>query len=251
MNEQMGGGMIMERKIITSKRIGITLMLVFLIGLVVLTIYSRGYVQRQKPLVSITFPTTAALSWDYETRSTIEEAAPHFVSRGHNWTVEVHIPRFAYEMYMLDLLNIEAAGRRDDSYVREPLPFITRQIFDNGDYIYTFGYPDTDDDFPPFAGLGISVRLEYTGMEEFDFMIPPSAVHRNPFTDEPHIFTVHRRDGAWGFEYYVRQESVALFLPTFIDGMANVFPMTFFDEPPVVYWSDEDLYDGALVRLWD
>lgn len=246
--------MIMGDRKISSKKIGIILMLVFILGFGFFTIYSRGYVQNQKPLVYVAFPESASLAWTYETRTTIEKAASVYAANGVEWTIEVHIPLSAFQDYMSELHRVSAVANTDVAYIDETLSRIDRQVLDDGGYIYVFSYSNKareDYGLHIMPGEGVTVHLEYTGLDSFDFMIPFSAIHHDPFFNEDYIFTVHRRNGAWGFEYYVSRHNITYGSPERIGYLANILSAGLDEIAPIVYQSEGELYDGAPVRLWD
>ena len=229
-------------------------MLVFILSLGALTIYSRGYVQRQKPLILITTPESASLVWSYETRSTIERAAPIYSANGVEWTIEVYIPLSAFQDYMSELFRVSAVANTDVAYIDETLTRIDRQVLDDGGYIYVFSYSNSArEDYGLYIlpGEGVTVHLEHIGLNSYDFMVPFSAVNHDPVYNEDFIFTVHRRTGAWGYEYYVSRRNITLGRPERIGDLANIQSSDIDTNAPIVYRSDGELYDGALVRLWD
>lgn len=243
----------MENKKLTSKRVGVILMAMFLVGLAGFTIYSRVYVQRQRPLVNIAFPESTTIRWTYETRSTIERAAPVYAEQGHEWMIEVYIPLSAFEDYMSELRYLIAEALSDNMIIREQIFLLNRQKLDSGGYIYIYSYDPTLREsygHTIWPGESVVVFLEYLHLD-FDYTLPLSAVVYDPFTGDNYIYTIHRRSGAWGWEYYVRQQAIMLMQPARIGNLANVSPLGGDRTSPVVYWSEWGLYDGALVRLWD
>ena len=229
-------------------------MLVFILGLGAFTIYSRGYVQRQKPLVFITATESASLVWTYETRSTIERAAPVYAANGVEWTIEVHIPLSAFQDYVSELFRVSAVAYTDVAYVDEALTRVDRQVLYDGGYIYVFSYSNKareDYGLHVMPGEGVTVYLEHIGLDSYDSMVPFSAINHDPAINQDYIFTVHRRTGAWGFEYYVNRHNITLGRPERIGDLANIQTMIGDEPAPIVYRSEGELYDGALVRLWD
>lgn len=243
----------------TSKRISIIFFVVFLAGLGFFTLFSRWYIQVRKPVVQITFHETATLNWTYETRSTIEEAAPHFAVHGVRWTIEVYIPLSAFVDYMEAVYGLYAEAVSDAFVLPVQLVYLDRQALDDGGFIYIYSYEsgirDAGTDLPIWLGEGVTVYLAHRSLDVtadfYEFMVPLSAVHQDPFEGGNHIFSVHRRSGAWGWEYFVRRVDVELLLPNRIGDMANILPFGGYLTSPVVYFSESELYDGAVVRLWD
>ncbi|MCL2426459.1 MAG: hypothetical protein FWD05_09000 [Oscillospiraceae bacterium] len=246
--------MSVNNKKIASKKIALVLMVIFITGLAVFTIYSRSYAQRQRPLVNVTFFESATLVWSFETRSTIEHAAPMHSEQGAEWTIEVYVPLSAFENYVSHLYTVDAEVTADGLGIPEELNLIERRIIDDGDLIYVFVYDSIrqriEGTIPILSGEGVTVHLAHRGLDSYDFTIPLSAIQRNPLTDEDHIFTVHRRRSAWGWEYYVRQHNAVFLPPARIGDMANLSP-TFDTNAPIAFDMEGSLYDGALVRLWD
>jgi len=245
--------MIMKNKKITSKKIGIILMVVFILGLVSFTIYSRGYVQRQKPLVQIMFPESSELVWSYETRSTVEPADEIYAVNGVEWTVEAYIPLSAFQEYMSDLPAVTGEVVSDNYGWPERLLLINRIHLDDGGIICVFEYNSTRSRqaLSVVAGEGVTVHLKHAGAETYDYLVPFSAIHQDLFSGDEYVYIVNRRSGAWGWEYYVERQNVMFLKPRSIGIMANVFPLSGDLTSPIVYLSDSELYDGAIVRLWD
>jgi hypothetical protein len=244
----------MDNKKMSSKKIGVILMVVFILVLGSFTVYSRGYAQRQKPLVSITFPQSATLVWTYETRSTIEPAAPIYAATGAEWTIEVYIPRSAFEGYMSEVYRLSVEVIADTTYFPETVTRLDRRMLDCGGYLYVYNYTSKlreDNNLPFLPGEGVTVHLTHIGFDSYDFMIPFSAINVDPFTGEDYIFSAHRRSGAWGWEYFVERHTVSYGMPKRIGDLANIVLMGMDITAPVVYWSEWELYDGELVRLWD
>jgi hypothetical protein len=239
----------------TSKKIGIILMLAFIITLGIFTVYSRAYLQRQKPLVKVTFPEATTLIWNFETRSTIEEAASEFAAQGIEWTIDVYIPRSAFEGYLSAPYRVFASAATDSVYLDEDLRRIYREALDCGGYLYVFEYVSQlreQYNMPYVPGEGVTVHLEHVGADFiFEFMLPLSSIHYDLFTGDEYFFIVNRRSGAWGWEYYVSQHTAQIAMPRIINGMVNVIPLLGVENTPIIYWSEWELYDGALIRLWD
>ena len=104
---------------------------------------------------------------------------------------------------------------------------------------------------PFLPGEGVTVYLTSIDNDTHDFLIPFSAINKDPVTDEDFIFTVHRRSSAWGWEYYVSRHTIVFSMPKRIGDLANIYPIIGDDAVPVVYWSERELYDGEVVRLWE
>jgi len=238
----------------TSRKTGIILMIIFILGLGTFTVYSRGYEQKQKPLVDIILPESTTLRWTFETRSTIEPAAPVYAASGTRWTIDVYIPLSAFEDYLSELHAFQAHALADNIVNLEALNRIDRKLLDCGGYLFVYNYTSPQRDASGYhylPGEEVTVFLVHNAADSYDFMIPFSAIQNDPLTGEDHIFTVHRRNGAWGFEYYVRKITVNFGKPKRIGELANIIPPGNDTNIPIVFYSDSELYDGALVRLWD
>ena len=240
-------------KEINSKKVSAVLAFIFIVGLVGMTFYSRAYAERRKPLVQIAFPESSTLIWSYETRSTIQAATEEYAnSQGVEWTVEVLIPYDSFKEYASDLHSLAAYAISDNVGFPEFISFLRRTVLSNGDHVYVFAYSS-----PHRKGRGQSVwsgeevAVLLSNMFEitYDQLVPPSAIYEDVFTGEPYIFTVTRRESAWGREYVAVRQDVTLHSPNRIGNLVNLFwyPM----DDPVVVTSDQPLSDGMLVRLFD
>jgi len=238
----------------TSKRIGLILMVLFIAGFGFFLIYSRVYVERQKPLVQISSYESAKLEWTFEARSTIERASPIYTDVDAKWTIEVFVPLSAFEEYMSTIQAIHTEAVSDGIGWPEELTLIERRPQDDGSYILIFNYSSPmreEGVLPVLPGEDVTVYITHIGLDTYDCMVPFSAVYQDQFTGEEYIFIVHRRRNAWGWEYYVRQQNIMFLRPRRINDMANILPLSGGVATPFVYASEEELYDGALVRLWD
>ena len=234
-------------KELNSKKIGTILALLFIIGLVTSTVYSRAYAERRKPLVHIAMPESGAIFWEFETRSTVQPANEYVAAAGFEWMIEVHIPREAFENYVSTLYVLFVQATSDMRGFPENVTFVRRNILGNGDLIYTFGYMSDDRAIMPDEG--VTMHLEHRGLTEADGLIPICAVHRDAVTGQNFIFVITRRDGAWGREYVVKRRIVEFAVPAQVRGMANL--MLASCPGPIVVWSELPIYDGAIVRIFD
>jgi len=238
---------------INSKKVGAILALVFIVGLASLTVYSRAYVERRKPLVQIANTESSALTWSYETRSTIEAATAEYAEQqGVEWTIEVLIPYDSFKEYTSELHSLEAYAVSDNVVTPEFISFLRRTVHDNGDHVYVFAYASphrTGRGQSVWAGEEVRVLLSNMFDNTYDYLVPPSALYEDVFTGEPYIFTVSRRDSAWGKEYVVVRQDVMIGSPGRIGNLVNLFILQTND--PVVVTSDRPLTDGDLVRLFD
>ena len=238
---------------INSKRVGATLALVFIVGLVSMTVYSRAYVERQKPLVEIAYPESSVLTWSYETRGTIEAAAEEYADQqGVEWTIEVHIPYDSFKEYASELHSLEAYAVSDNVLMPEFISFLRRTVLDNGDHVYVFAYASphrTGRGQSVWAGEEVTILLSNMFDTSYDYLVPPTALYEDAFTGDTYIFTISRREGAWGREYVASRLDVTVWSPRRIGNLVNLFP--FFSDDPIVVTSDQPLRDGVVVRLFD
>jgi len=238
-------------KLISSKRVGAVLAAVFVVLFAVAVMYSRGYAERRKPLVEIGLPQTTTASWSYELKSTIEPAAEEYADLGVKWTVEAYVPFSAYSDYGSDLRSVEAYAISDNVAYEESLYEIRRWVLDNGDIIYLFEYSSFRDNWGQGAWPGEEVTVQINSQFDerlYTFLVPFSALHEDAF-GELYLFSVSRRDGAWGNEYIAVRHDVTLNTLERIGDLANVYENP--TEDPIIFSSDGPLYDGALVRIYD
>jgi len=240
-------------KEINSKKISAVLAVVFIIGLAGMTFYSRAYAERRKPLVQIAFPESSSLTWSFETRSTIQAATEEYASsQGVEWTIEVLIPYDSFKEYTNELHSLAAYAISDNVGFPEFISFLRRTVLGNGDHVYVFAYSS-----PHRKGRGqsvwpgeeVAVLLSNMFDTTYDYLVPPSAIYEDVFTGEPYIFTVTRRESAWGREYVAVRQDVTLSSPSRIGNLVNLSLLH--TDDPVVVTSDQPLSDGMLVRLFD
>ena len=81
---------------ITARKVGIALLLLFVLGLSTATIYSRSYAERQKPLVHVVFPESGDLFWSFQARGTVVPASEELASLGAAHVIEILVPRSAF-----------------------------------------------------------------------------------------------------------------------------------------------------------
>jgi len=82
-------------------------------------------------------------------------------------------------------------------------------------------------------------------------LVPESAVHHDPFRNVYYIYFVQRRDGIWGREFFAVREVVTFSVPGRVEDLLNIIYRSGDSRYPIVVWSDQPLYDGAVVRLFD
>jgi len=239
-------------KKITSKRVGGVLAVVFVVLFVATVIYSRSYRERRKPLVHVGFPQTTTASWSYETNSTIEPADEVYAeARGTKWTVEAFVPFSAYSDYGSDIRSLEAYALSENVARPERLIELRRWVHDNGDIEYIFEYTSVRENWEQNVWPGEEVTVQLFSQfsdTQYTFLLPFSALHEDALGGL-YIFSVIRREGAWGYEYVAVRNEVTLNTLERIGDMANVYDRP--TEDPIVISSDKPLYDGALVRIYD
>jgi hypothetical protein len=229
-----------------SKRIAIILAVVFLVGLGSFTIYSRSYAVRRLPLVYISMPETAELAWSFDTRSVVRYATPDEVERGFEWAVDIVVPyeSYRYQMSQLMAFDIELIGDRIGFGISGT--HLHRRILDNNDVAVQIGFNFHD---AVSDGDGISVYLELShGGPVFNNLLPLSAIREDIFTGQHYVYTVDRRDGAWGREFFVERRDVQWMIPAMIGNLANVLG---YGDNPIVIAEEAPIFDGVRVRLFD
>jgi hypothetical protein len=235
-----------------SKRIGLILAIVFLAGLSFFTIYSRGFVVRQLPLVHLTMPETATLAWRYEAHSTMRYATEDEIAQGFEWAVDIIIPYEAYRDTMGSLMSLQygVIGGRIPTAI--PAASTYRDRRPNNDVHITVGFNHPR----PFAFDGstatVIAELDH-GAPVFDNLLPMSVIREDIFTGDPYIYIVQRRDGAWGNEFFVERLFVQWGLPPTIGNLVNLWPLggVAIGDNPIVIAEDAPIFHGARVRLFD
>ena len=245
-----------------SKKVGVILAALFILGLSFTTIYSRWRLESGKPLLEVCAPQSLSLEWTYETRSTIEPANELHASHGAEWTIDVYIPLYSFEEHMSELLSTMTYATADSVGEPERLIHLSRQIQEDGGYIYTYKYTPSGGDgdggegdggegagreVQPGEGVTVLVSVR-DGILYFDTLLPFSAIHQDAVTGGYYIFTVSQRDSAWGKEYIISRYDVQFNTPARVKDMACILYLNI-DGAPVVTASDRPLHDGELVRL--
>jgi hypothetical protein len=229
-----------------SKRVAIILAIVFLAGLFGFTVYSRSYAVRRLPLVHISMPLTADLAWSFDTRSTVRLATDEEFARGFEWAVDIVVPYESFRDTMSQLMGVDIELVADRMGYGIPGAHLHRRILDNYDVVIQIGFNHhgfTDD------GDGVSIYLTLAhGAPVFDNLLPMSAIREDIFTGLPYVYTVERRDGAWGSEFFVERRDVQWSLPAEVGNLANVLN---YGDSPVVFAEEAPIFHGARVRLFD
>ena len=226
--------------------------IVFIIVLVASTIYSRGFAERQKPLVQLTAFESRVVTWVYESHGTVELADEEFQDRFEWMLVDVIVPREAYIYDMDDFMMVRGwpVEFKLDSVGYNWSGTIVMRGETDGDINLTIGFNRMRVD--PALGEGARVFLEFElHPSTTQFLLPDYAIHVDPFTKELYIYLVSRQDGIWGREFVVTRQNVQLGIPGRIGFMTNIFFIgSEYAGLPIVVSSDKPLYDGAVVRLF-
>jgi hypothetical protein len=237
---------------INCRKIGVTLAILFLVGLTISTIYSRGYAERQKPYVHIVAPESRSFIWTWDTWGVIEPANEATVREGFDWSIDIIVPREAYSFYMEELamaVSWPAEIFIDGTAATWPAT-ITHRVDMDGDVALSVGFDMVSERLGD--GIGAQVILESLISEaQLANLVPVSAVHHDSFRNEYYVFAVSRRDGIWGREFVVGRETVMFGYPSRVEDLMNLFGGINVGDLPIVTWSDQPLYDGAVVRLFD
>jgi len=202
--------------------------------------------------VQIAFPESGTITWSYETRGTIEAATGEYAGQGVEWTIEVLIPYDSFKEYTSELHSLDAYAVSDNVVSPESISFLRRTVLQNGDHVYVFAYSSphrTGRGQSVWAGEEVRILLSNMFDISYDYLVPPSALYEDDFTGEPYIFTVVRRESAWGREYVAVRQDVVIWSPGRIGNLVNLFP--YFLDDPIVVISDQPLSDGMVVRLFD
>jgi hypothetical protein len=239
-------------KKLTCRKVGIALAVLFIAGIAVSTIYSRSYAERQKPYVHITAAESRAIFWLWDTIGTVEAAAPFFEELGFEWTVIVVVPKDAYYDYTEEFMMVrgwpvdilvDGLGYRIEGRV-------AARVDHDGDVELTIGFNRLA--ASPHPGDSATVFLEIAFDEILSaHLVPESAVHYDIFTNEYFIYFVNRRDGMWGREFVAIRQNVHFSRPSRVENLMNIFGFGADFGLPVITWSDQSLYDGVVVRLFD
>jgi len=230
---------------ISSKKICAILAVVFIAGLISVTVYSRGVAQSRKPFVEIALSESGSLNWSFETRAGLDPAPAEAIERGFEWVFNITIPFEAYSQYASSLYLVTARANFDFSAFFQPITTIHRNLIDNGDIEYVFGFmPDRT----IWENEQATVVIENAGPLVYENLIPVSAVHYDRFTGEHYVMSVIRQDGAWGREYVANRQVVEFFFPKRIGDSYNLmFPLT----NPVITNSQSPITHGMLVRIFE
>ena len=245
-----------------SKKTGAMLALAFIVGLSGFTLYSRAYAERKKPLVHLMYAESGSFFWEYETHGTIEPAAEEYAKLGIKWTIEAILPRSAWERYMDGPVALVTHVVAQNEGHPERVEIVRTELLENGDTLIIYSYTAPHRQTRLEAGTisaaraqvwpGETAAIHMAPAERFvvsDTLLPPAAVHRDASTGGYYIFSVTRRENAWGYEYVANRHNVQKGLPNHLGGMANLMMIPTSD--PIVAWSDRAISDGDVVRIFD
>jgi len=237
---------------INCRKIGIALAVLFLVGLMTSTIYSRTYAERQKPYVHVVGTESRSFSWVWDSESSLEVPESGIENFGFDWSVEIVVSEENYSFYMDTLMVFP--GMPVEIFVDfVSISGVIVQHFNigNGDVTLTIGFNNQGVNLPP-VGAVVRVRLEILFNEQWlRHMVPDYAVHYDRFENQYYIYVVNRRDGMWGREFFIQQQVVTLGVPQRVEHLLNILGSDVDFRLPIVTWSDGVLYDGAIVRLSD
>ena len=238
---------------INSRKFGMVLIILFILGLFTLTIYSRYYFEHQKPFVHVVFSRYDTFFWNFETRSIMRHATDAEAERGHKWITEIIIPYESFRDYVDELLAINAEFKFDSNGHFSHGELIYRRVLKNNDIQLAFSYHfDYDKGIISIIGnTEVTVRISHTGIHYFDYLLPFSAIHQDWFTGEQYVFAVRMHEGAWGTEYVVVRMNIHMcsFFPR-VGNFANILSPSLLNVP-VVLQSDKLLFNGDRVRIID
>ena len=238
----------------SSKKVAAILAVVFIFGLFAATVYSRSFAERQKPLVRIGFAQSGTIYWEFHTTSILEPATPEFEALGAEWIVEFIIPYESFREYVEQPPSLNVTGMTDMTGVPERMTMLRRARLECGGFAYVYKYESPQrrlHDRPIWPGETVYIHARPHEFHlTFDNLLPASAIHYCPITGSDFVFTVTRRQGAWGREYVANRVDVTIFwtIPRIGDMVSLIF---FLPEDPVIFSSERPIFDGSLVRIFD
>ena len=217
------------------------------VGLTASFVIHRWVMERSKPMVHIAFPQTGVQFWQHEIRSTMLSVAYMGGVDGFDWVVDVILPVEVFQDYLgteelraleIDLtLDINGFAKHGWLLEVEPLSDGSARLWIG--YIPHRTIVDGD---------GVLVSLTYRSTEQFDNLVPYNAVH-NDSEGLQYIFIVHRQSNFLSRRYIAYRVDVQLLTPTFIGDLVNISPDM--QGKPIVIMSENPLYDGIDVRIFD
>jgi len=190
--------------------------------------------------------------WALETVGTVRQADSDLADSGWEWAIDVKVPQEAYAYYMEELIVFRNTPVEfvlgSKGY---PWTGVVEQRYDlDGVVEITIGFNTQAS--PPIEGEDAKVYLEtLLDKEILRNLVPVSAVHHDPFHNTHYIYSVQRRDGVWGREFVAVREVVTFGIPSRVEDLMNIVYRNSDGMLPVVAWSDQPLYNGAVVRLFD
>ena len=232
---------------LSSRKVGGLFAVLFIAGLIICTVYSRGYAEMQKPLVQIVAAESRAVVWSYETRGIVRMADfPH--SENYEFTADIIVQEDDYSSHMSEFLMTEGWPVRLNiagwGYLTPGQIVHRGDVY--GDIRLTIGFTPSFGSMAAEDEIGIMLELE---MDSMPYTVPESAVYFDSFSNQHYLYFVTRREGAWDREYVLVRQDITFGLPRRVDSFANVSGGPNFNLP-IVSWSDKPLYDGAVVRLY-
>ena len=234
---------------INTRKIGIILAIIFVVGLTGAIIYSRGYVERQKTFVQIIMTESGELNWSYETTTTVRAATEVERERQDvDWVVDIVIPYEAYSETMGEIVTTTANITTDGSaLLPQTMINLMRENRDNGDIRMILGLPLY---VRSWDGEGAVVVVSYIGLNSIGNLVPPEVIHRDEITGGHYVYTISRYDGAWGPEYTAQRINVTIGMPSRV-GIYTFILMPDLGNELIVSSSASPLTDGQPVRFFD
>jgi len=234
-----------------SRKISVILGVVFIVGLASCTIYSRGFYERQKPLVYIAAAEPFSFYRSLEKEGVVELADDEVAGHGFRYMSEAIVYAEEYnditeEFFMFegDPVTVNMPAK----WWSETRGVLLKMRYDGDRIVLTVGYTS-----PMDLNVGESAKMlleKQSAVEECT--IAQSAVYFDESDGKSYVYLVERQQGVWGNEYVTRRENVSFSNPArygsriLIDRMGQG-PFQF----PVIIWAEQPLYDGMKVRLYD
>jgi len=235
---------------VNSRVVGYTLAVLFVLTMIFSTVYSRAFAVRQMPWVSLTLPEHRTIYMTFEITGVAQPAYTWGDVEDFDWVAIGTL----YEADYIDGMGVP------------PPVWVGFQVSVNTAYAYFFSLPGeilgisgmrgdieyvvgfVSSDSPLNIGDEVLIRAELQHLRDQP-TIPISSVHFDVFENRHYIYVVIRRDGAWGREFVVQRKNVEIIEWLGRQNMSYVTSSVITD--PIVMWSDRQIYDGALVRLFD
>ena len=228
-----------------TKKIAKILALVFVIGLIGATIYSRGYAERNKVFVQIGTAEPTSFNISLENVGYIQYADVISQARGYNFVINtiVHEEAFADvgEFMMFGGFPVVVTPERN---AFPQLGTIMQRHTINNDVHVTVGFNGLAHNPPQ---IGDRATITFNWQTHTMNLIPENAVHRDMFTGDYYVYAVTRRDGMWGREFVLHREPITHGVPANIGMYVNLSNIP---DHPIVINADGLIYDESIVRIF-